>query len=224
MQQIIAFTKVQLPFGWLGNMAPYPIRHAGQVWRTSEALFQALRFNDPLIREEIQRQQSPMAAKFVAKRFKHSMVVTPRSQEDLVNMKLVLRLKLEQHPELQDKLLETRKAEIIEDCTRRLCGSSLFWGVALQDGQWVGENQLGKLWMKLRDELGAVRILGSRVESLDDLALARGRAGQPSAPCKTYRPWTGKRSTPCTGGHHVRRNRDCTSARREKRQPRQPKV
>ena len=28
-----------------------------------------------------------------------------------------------------------------------------FWGAALKDGQWVGENTLGKMWMKLREEL-----------------------------------------------------------------------
>jgi predicted ATP-grasp superfamily ATP-dependent carboligase len=40
----ITFTKTSLPFGWLGNMAPYPIEYLEKTWRTAEALFQALRF------------------------------------------------------------------------------------------------------------------------------------------------------------------------------------
>ena len=39
----IWFTKVNLPYGWLGNMAPYPVLHDGCRWLTTEALFQAMR-------------------------------------------------------------------------------------------------------------------------------------------------------------------------------------
>ena len=70
MEPIIAFTKVALPFGWLGNMAPYPVTYGGKAWRTTEALFQALRFEDESIREAIRQEKSPMAAKLVAKRHK----------------------------------------------------------------------------------------------------------------------------------------------------------
>ena len=28
---VIAFTKVALPYGWLGNMAPFPVKHEGGV-------------------------------------------------------------------------------------------------------------------------------------------------------------------------------------------------
>jgi hypothetical protein len=50
---VIAFTKVRLPFGWLGNMNPFPLAHDGKVWPTAEHLFQALRFEDGSIREAI---------------------------------------------------------------------------------------------------------------------------------------------------------------------------
>jgi predicted NAD-dependent protein-ADP-ribosyltransferase YbiA (DUF1768 family) len=45
----IWFKGVKEPNGWMGNMAPYPITYNGQVWRTSEALFQSMRFNDPVL-------------------------------------------------------------------------------------------------------------------------------------------------------------------------------
>jgi len=64
-----------------------------------------------------------------------------------------LRLKIEQHPELRETLIESGDAFIVEDCTKRQRGSGLFWGAALIDGSWVGQNWLGKLWMELRQNL-----------------------------------------------------------------------
>jgi predicted NAD-dependent protein-ADP-ribosyltransferase YbiA (DUF1768 family) len=46
MNEVIGFTKVDLPYGWMGNMAAYPLKYENKVWLTSEALFQALRFDD----------------------------------------------------------------------------------------------------------------------------------------------------------------------------------
>jgi len=152
----IAFTKVKLPYGWLGNMAPYPVKHGGKRWRTTEAQFQALRF-DPArhrkIIEAIRANKSPMSAKMIAKRHKEQMVVVPRSRKDVANLEMVLRLKLRHHPELKQQLLDTGDETIIEDCSRRLGGSGMFWGAAWQDGQWVGKNMLGKAWMRLRERL-----------------------------------------------------------------------
>jgi predicted NAD-dependent protein-ADP-ribosyltransferase YbiA (DUF1768 family) len=64
----ISFTKTDLPYGWLGNMFAAPITYNGQIWRTSEALFQALRFEDETIREVIRNDKSPMGAKMLSKR------------------------------------------------------------------------------------------------------------------------------------------------------------
>ena len=151
----ITFTKVALPYGWLGNMAPLPLQHRGKCWRTAEALFQALRFEDEAIKEAIRAAKSPMRAKWIAQRFiklsKHTVV--PQSAQDLAHMEVVLRLKLEQHPELRWKLLATGNRALIEDCSRRPSGSGMFWGAARRDGKWRGANTLGRLWMKLREEL-----------------------------------------------------------------------
>ena len=150
---MILIQKVKDEFGWLGNMSPYPVSHNGKTYRTTEALFQALRFDDNEVIEAIRDQKSPMAAKMKAKKNKDRMVVVPLSGEDLDNMRLVLRLKLLQHPILRDDLLASADEEIVEDCTKRPNGSGLFWGAANRDGEWVGENWLGRLWMELRSEL-----------------------------------------------------------------------
>lgn len=152
----IAFTKVKLPFGWLGNMARFPIVFNEKEWPTSEALFQALRFKDgDEIQEQIRLAKSPMTAKFLAKakETQKRMVIEPQSEEDVDNMRWVLLKKVSQHPSLKEKLLATGDAVIIEDCTKRQRGSGLFWGAAKTEEGWKGENVLGKLWMELRASL-----------------------------------------------------------------------
>lgn len=147
----ISFTKVKLPYGWLGNMAPFPIIYNNKTWKTSEALFQALRFSDEEVQEEIRGEKSPMAAKMVAKKYlSEKSVVVSRSKKDIENMKLVLKLKINQHPSLKQKLIDTGDEVIIEDTTSRI---DVFWGAGLVNGEWVGENILGKLWMEVRNEI-----------------------------------------------------------------------
>lgn len=151
----IAFTKVSLPYGWLGNMAPFAVTYEGVEWRTTEALFQALRFdaNDP-VRELIRAEKSPMAAKMLAKKHAARRVVVPLTREDVDIMAMVLRLKVEQHPSLKQDLLATGDAILVEDVTKRPGGTGLFWGAALRsDGTWEGGNALGQLWMELRESL-----------------------------------------------------------------------
>lgn len=155
--EIIAFTKVKLPYGWLGNMSPYPVEYGGVRYRTTEALFQCLRFAEyPEIQAEIREQKSPMAAKMMARKHRHLLQrgeVWDEAEEDIDGMRLCLVLKLEQHLELRQALVDTGDALLIEDCTARPRGSAKFWGMVLEDGQWVGRNVLGNLWMELREQL-----------------------------------------------------------------------
>jgi ribA/ribD-fused uncharacterized protein len=158
---MITFNKSKDKNGWLGNMTGgFPIQWGGKEWRTAEALFQAFRFSGhpdgPEIQEEIRLERSPMAAKFVAKKHTDKMVVEPTSSLDLQNMENVVRAKLEQHPQLKKELLATKDEVIIEDVTNRgLTGRNGFWGMAKNKitGEWEGENHLGKIIMKIRDEL-----------------------------------------------------------------------
>jgi predicted NAD-dependent protein-ADP-ribosyltransferase YbiA (DUF1768 family) len=155
----------------LGNMSPHPLTFdtgllAG-TWRTAEALFQAHRFyddGDPAhdvalgeIREQIRRCPSPMEAKMIAKRNVARMVIQPRGAQDLSWMEEVLRLKLAQHPALRQQLLEIpADALIVEDVTARgVSESHVFWGAARINGEWIGTNQLGSMWMKIRGEIPA---------------------------------------------------------------------
>lgn len=154
----IAFTKVKLPFGWLGNMSAFPVVFELKEYLTTEALFQALRFtNRPDIQELIRIEKSPMSAKMVAKGKVELMDENILySQKDIDNMRLCLRLKLEQHPELKEQLKATGNATIIEDCSNRPHGSGLFWGAEKTENGWNGKNILGVLWMEERNKLNSI--------------------------------------------------------------------
>ncbi len=155
----IAFTKVDLPYGWLGNMSPHIVKYQNQWYKTAEALFQCMRYEGfPEVQQEIRDQKSPMSAKMAAK--KHKKLIAGKSskedeeRKDLERMRECLLLKLSAHPDLKRRLLGTKDEVIIEDCTKRKGGSGMFWGMAkMEDGKWVGRNELGKLWMAVREEL-----------------------------------------------------------------------
>jgi ribA/ribD-fused uncharacterized protein len=150
---MIKFTKVSLPYGWLGNMAPFPVMYKGKKWLTIEALFQALRFEDEKIIEEIRLQKSPMGAKMRAKKNKLLIVVEPMSENDLENMRMCVKLKIEQHPKLLMQLLATNDQIIIEDIGKRNGERHKFWGAKEVNDVWEGENMMGKIWMELRNNI-----------------------------------------------------------------------
>ena len=143
------------PYGWLGNMSPFPVTYEGKEYRTTEALFQALRVSDEETRELIRAEKNPMGAKFKAKSLAHMRTVTPLSEADRNLMRLCLKLKIERHTQLRHWLIQTGASPIVEDCTKRQRGTGLFWGAALlseDELQWTGMNWLGRLWEELRDK------------------------------------------------------------------------
>lgn len=146
---MILFKKVREPFGWLSNMSP----HAVNDYRTAEAFFQASRFNSVAIQRAIKDCTSPMTAKMIAKANASSMVITPRSAEDLALMRRVVRAKIEQHDDLRIALLRTGNELIVEDVSARPNESGLFWGAVPTNGGLRGQNHLGRIWMELRSEV-----------------------------------------------------------------------
>lgn len=145
--------KVREEFGILGNMSRHPISHNGLLWPTSEHLFQALRFpDDSPLQEKIRREKNPMKAKWAAKAARDEMVVSQLSSQDLRNMRLCLRLKIDQHEDVRTLLKQTGDRPIVEDCSNRARGSGLFWGASFDpiSDTWTGQNWLGRLWEEIR--------------------------------------------------------------------------
>lgn len=157
MSTEIRITQVNDQYGWLHCMSAHKVVDNNIIFRTTEALFQWKRFsNYPNVQKEILEQKSPMTAKMKARKNRALLnrgVKWDESEADLPLMKKCMELKIQQHPSLSEKLIETGDAIIIEDCTIHDRESARFWGAVEFDGEWHGENILGKLWMEIRKEL-----------------------------------------------------------------------
>lgn len=149
LNQAAVFYKTKEALGGLSNMAAgFPLQVNNLDIRTSEALYQALRFpQQPAIQQEIIDQASPMAAKMVSK--KHRPLTRADWPEVRVKiMRWCLRVKLLQHWEaFGGLLLSTGERPIVERSRR-----DRFWGAVLDKEQQTleGENVLGRLLMELR--------------------------------------------------------------------------
>lgn len=159
-REIISFTKVKLPYGWLGNMSAHPVFLDGQTWFTAEHAFQALRLPEGhQVRAVIQNVKSPMMAKMMVKPHRAEFCHDPGTEADLDLMRRVLRAKLDTNPLLWPLLEQTGTATIIEDVSARNHGSGPFWGAARVGSTWVGQNWLGRLWMEIREGLEPAHML-----------------------------------------------------------------
>ena len=149
----IWFKKVAEEYGWMGNMAPYPINFNGKIWLTSEALFQSMRYNIDSIKEIIRVEKSPMGAKMKSKKFRDQMVVVPMQDQDVENMRKCVRMKFDQHPKLKKDLIATGNSPIYENIGNRNGERHKFWGSKMvNEFEGDGNNMMGKILMDLRDE------------------------------------------------------------------------
>ena len=147
----VSFRKTTEEWGGFSNMAGgYPILVNGVEWRTSEALYQALRFPDfPEIQEAIRAEKSPMAAKMKSKPFRKD---SSRPDWDQVRIDLMywsLRVKLVcNFEEFSALMRKSLKADIVENSSK-----DRFWGaVPASDDYLQGQNVLGVLLGKLRTD------------------------------------------------------------------------
>lgn len=120
-----------------------PLTGEGLSFPTVEHFYQAMKTKDKSLRKVISEHPSKGLKKFIK---------TIPLREDWDEIKLAvmeygLRWKFSSHnPVLKGKLLSTKGIELIENNYWH----DTFWGVSIQSGE--GENQLGKLLMKIRDE------------------------------------------------------------------------
>ncbi len=150
-EECITFLKTNEPFGGLSNMAGgYPLLINNVRVLTSEALYQACRFpHMPEVQKLIIGQRSPMSAKMVGKPYREDS----RPDWDKARIRIMywcLRIKLAQNWEKFSDLLHATENKPIVEVSRR----DQFWGAKPVDAETlVGENMLGRLLMRLRDEL-----------------------------------------------------------------------
>ena len=131
----------------LDNFAPFGLTMDNEYFQTSEHAFQYLKFVDTNkeVAESIKKSFSPNDARTIAHENKTSRLAN-WSDIKYEKMEEVLKLKVEQNPIVKECLLNTKDYSIAECCI----DEDTDWGV---DNNNQGENHLGKIWMKIRDEL-----------------------------------------------------------------------
>lgn len=141
---VVRFYSVNDACGDLSNFAEYPISVDGVKWPTSEHYFQAQKMVDPRDREAIRRATSPAeAARKGRDRSKKIRRDWESAKVDV--MRRALDAKVRQHPQIQELLLSTGDAKLVEHTE-----NDDYWG---DGGDGRGKNMLGRLWMELRDTL-----------------------------------------------------------------------
>jgi ribA/ribD-fused uncharacterized protein len=131
------------------NFSSFEVVWNGETWKTSEYAYQAAKFEDKKIKDIIKSARSSHDTKKLTHMYKD------KKRKDWYDVKLavmedILRAKLSQHFYVQKKLLQTGDREIIENSHR-----DAYWGWGPEKD---GENNLGKIWMKLRQELQSGKI------------------------------------------------------------------
>ena len=148
--ECVSFRKTDEAFGGLSNMAGgYPIVVNNIFIRTSEALYQAMRFPDyPEIQKEIIEQKSPMTAKMVSKKYRADKTRSDWNTKRIAIMKWSIRVKLVQNLDtFGSLLLNTENKSIVEESRK-----DQFWGaIRVDEKNLEGTNALGRLLMELRE-------------------------------------------------------------------------
>ena len=128
------------------NFSAFAIEFEGPHYPTVEHAYQSLSFKgaDDRLADEIIHAKSAHDAQKIAYANKDKR----RSDWDVIKlnvMEKLLRAKIEQHPYVKKKLLDTFDYAIVEDSPK-----DDYWGCGIHRD---GANHLGKLWVKLRTEI-----------------------------------------------------------------------
>lgn len=128
----------------LDNFSSFKVEYKGYLYSSAEEAFQCSLFikDYPEISNEIKNSHSAHEAQKIMQKNKDKVKLNKK--EILCLMEDILRNKIKQNPYVLKKLLETKDYYIVEDSPK-----DNYWGWGLDRN---GENNLGKIWMKLRDE------------------------------------------------------------------------
>lgn len=134
--------------GLFSNFARTPLLLEGVEFRTSEQLFQLMKFRDREAVLAVYRAANP---KMTAKKWEKTHRREDWGRMIVDAMKYCLQCKYEQSAAFREMLEESRGRCIVEDQTSFPKKNADTWGVKLQGDHYVGPNLLGRLLMELRD-------------------------------------------------------------------------
>lgn len=151
---IIYFYKVDAPYGCFSNFSPHPIflpsvgtGKLGEEWATVEHYYQAHKFYGTkfeYLMAQIQATPTPELAAQIGRNCDYQ----PGADWDLCKCQIMYRAvwqKFITHLDIQQVLLDTCDAEIIEDSP-----VDYFWGCGSDRS---GANHLGRILMRVRSEI-----------------------------------------------------------------------
>lgn len=184
------FRKTKETWGGFSNMAAgFPLTVGAIRVRTSEALYQAMRFPEhPDIQRHVLDQRSPMAAKMVTKPFRETHGLDQWEALRVDVMRWALQVKLICNRESFGSLLRRSGDRPIVEVSAR----DGFWGAVPQGDSLVGLNTLGLLLMELRDTMDQLTSARLRVS---DLKLLSEPVPEISSPTSDSRPEGGVQTT-----------------------------
>lgn len=131
----------------LDNFAAFAVMSHDRLVPTVEHGYQASKFTDEKIIEEVLNAPSAHDAKKIGNRVEYRSEIRPDWNEIKAYgvMKPLLRDKRDRHEYVRKKLIKSRGMILVEDSP-----VDNFWG---RGPDFKGLNMQGKLWMELRDEL-----------------------------------------------------------------------
>ena len=147
-EEVIEFYSQRAAYGFFSNFSPHKIIIDGIEYPTTEHYFQCKKFAGTEREWEIKKAKSPGQAATLGRARTHKSGVTLRKDWEEVKddiMMTALKAKFTQHEDLQDYLLETGDAVLVEHTAK-----DRYWG---DGGDGTGKNKLGHLLMKLREDL-----------------------------------------------------------------------
>lgn len=126
---------------FLSNMYVTPIFYYGKQYKSTEHAYASMKCLNEIDAEKVRLAQTPQNAKLLARSF----LLKPNWNDIKLHvMEDLLRIKFS-NERLKEMLLETGDIEIKELCS----WNDTYWGIY----RGIGDNNLGKLLMKIRKEL-----------------------------------------------------------------------
>ncbi|HEV7449432.1 MAG TPA: NADAR family protein [Candidatus Paceibacterota bacterium] len=128
---------------YFSAFSAHAVEYKGVVYPTVEHAYHCQRYSDPAVIEEIKTARSARLAWNASQKYKVQQLPDFNERRFAV-MEDICRAKALQHDDVREELLASEDSLIIKNYPDPV------WGIG-QDG--VGSNELGKLWMRLRQEL-----------------------------------------------------------------------
>lgn len=147
----VTFNHPDEAFGGLSNLNPaFPVAVNSVRLPTVEHLFHVLRHRSSMIQAATMKFESPVSARrFASSREFRKETCDIWERHPLEIMDFCLKTKLLWHWVKFGNLLRSTEGKQIYMLSTR----DKYWGVVAYDDGFVGENHMGRLLMKLRDEL-----------------------------------------------------------------------